>query len=305
MMILILALSVLIGLSLGLLGGGGSILTVPILVYAAGLDPKDGIATSLLVVGATSLCAMLFHARRGRVAWRVGFLFGVASMVGAYGGGRLAHVLPAKLLLAGFTLMMFVTALAMMRRRGGGAPREATALHGAAFARVVAIGVAIGLLTGIIGAGGGFVIVPALVLLSGLPMRTAVGTSLLVIAMNSFAGFAGTLSHATIHWSLALAVTAASVVGSLLGAALAGRVKPESLRSGFAWFVLAMAMFMAFKQLPGSVTSIMAGHVSIVVVAAVGGSLVIFALALVVRARGDRSAEHAPSLSPSSPADHS
>ena len=255
MILLTLALSVLIGVSLGLLGGGGSILTVPILVYAAGLDPKDGIATSLLVVGVTSVSAMLVHARGGRVAWRVGLLFGVASMIGAYGGGRLAHVLPAKLLLACFTLMMFVTALAMMRRRRECAPAEATALSGAAFVRAAPIGVAIGLLTGVVGAGGGFVIVPALVLFSGLPMRTAVGTSLLVIAMNSFAGFAGTLSHASIHWSLAVAVTAASVVGSLVGAAMAGRVKPESLRSGFAWLVLAMALFMTFKQLPASVIS--------------------------------------------------
>ena len=142
MILLTLALSVLIGVSLGLLGGGGSILTVPILVYAAGLDPKDGIATSLLVVGVTSVSAMLFHARGGRVAWRVGLLFGVASMFGAYGGGRLAHVLPAKLLLASFTLMMFVTALAMMRRRRECAPAEATALSGAAFVRAAPIGVA-------------------------------------------------------------------------------------------------------------------------------------------------------------------
>jgi uncharacterized membrane protein YfcA len=304
-MILTLALSVLIGVSLGLLGGGGSILTVPILVYAAGLDPKDGIATSLLVVGATSVSAMLFHARGGRVAWRVGLLFGVASMIGAYGGGRLAHVLPAKLLLAGFTLMMFVTALAMMRRRRDAAAAEVTALRGAAFARAAAIGVAIGLLTGVIGAGGGFVIVPALVLLSGLPMRTAVGTSLLVIAMNSFAGFAGTLSHATIHWSLALAVTAASVVGSLVGAALAGRVKPESLRSGFAWFVLAMAVFMTFKQLPDSIKSILATHVLFVVLAAVAGSIALFALLRIVRARGARSVARVPSLSQAPSGDHS
>ena len=256
MMLLTLALSVLIGVSLGLLGGGGSILTVPILVYAAGLDPKEGIATSLLVVGATSVSAMLVHARGGRVAWRVGLLFGVASMFGAYGGGRLAHFLPARLLLAGFTLMMVVTALVMMRPRRDATSVGVASLQGAAIARSTAVGVAIGLLTGVVGAGGGFVVVPALVLLGGLPMRTAVGTSLLVIAMNSFAGFAGTLSHATIPWSLALAVTASSVVGSLIGAALAGRVKPGSLRTGFAWFVLAMALFMIFKQLPASVTSL-------------------------------------------------
>lgn len=305
MMVLTLALSVLIGVSLGLLGGGGSILTVPVLMYAAGLAPKDGIATSLLVVGTTSVSAMLFHARGGRVAWRVGLLFGVASMISAYGGGRLAHVLPAKLLLAGFTLMMFVTALAMMRRRREGAAAEVTALRGAVFARAAAIGVAIGLLTGIIGAGGGFVLVPALVLLGGLPMRTAVATSLLVIAMNSFAGFAGTLSHATIHWSLALAVTAASVVGSLVGAALAGRAKPESLRSGFAWFVLAMALFMTFKQLPASATFLLATHLPLVALAALGGSLVLFVLFRMVRARGARSVQHVRSLSQSAPGDRS
>jgi uncharacterized membrane protein YfcA len=246
-MILVVALSVLIGVSLGLLGGGGSILTVPILVYGAGLDPKDGIATSLLVVGATSFAAMLSHARGGRVAWRVGALFGISSMLGAYVGGRVAHFFPARGLLIAFTAMMFVTALAMMRKRKEGDVAKAEPKPGVPIGAAL-IGVGIGLLTGIIGAGGGFVIVPALVLLSGLPMRTAVGTSLLVIAMNSFAGFAGALSHATIHWSLAAAVTAASVCGSLIGASLAGRVKPESLRSGFAWFVLLMAAYMTTKQ---------------------------------------------------------
>ena len=253
MIALALVLAVLIGVSLGLLGGGGSILTVPILVYVVGLDPRDGIATSLLVVGVTSAFAMLSHARAGRVEFRTGLLFGAASMAGAYAGGRLAHLLPAKTLLVAFTAMMFVTALAMMRRRLD-AP-ETTApqsLRGAALARASALGVGIGLLTGVIGAGGGFVVVPALVLLCGLPMRTAVGTSLLIIAMNSFAGFAGALSHATIPWTLALAITGASVLGSFGGTALAGRVKPQALRSGFAWFVLGMAVWMSFKQLPAS-----------------------------------------------------
>ena len=298
-MILTLGLAVLIGLSLGLLGGGGSILTVPILVYAAGLDPKDGIATSLLVVGATSLAAMLSHARAGRVAWRVGVLFGAASMVGAYGGGRLAHLLPARTLLGSFTLMMVVTAVAMMRRRREAGDTAGSPLRGAALARAAAIGVAIGVLTGVIGAGGGFVIVPALVLLSGLPMRTAVGTSLLVIAMNSFAGFAGTLSHANIPWSLAFAVTATSVAGSLVGAGLAGRVKPESLRAGFAWFVLAMAIFMTLKQLPRSTTGALTAHV--VLLGGAGVAVALCAAALYLRSRSRRARGPSMSLSPVHP----
>jgi uncharacterized membrane protein YfcA len=250
-MTLVALLSLLVGASLGLLGGGGSILTVPVLVYGADLDPKDGIATSLLVVGAASLVAMSSHARAGRVAWRVGLLFGLASMVGAYAGGRAAHFVPARALLAAFTVLMFVTALAMMRKRSdrGDDGLDRDPQRSLSFLRAAAIGVGIGVLTGTIGAGGGFVIVPALVLLGGLPMRTAVGTSLLVIAMNSLAGFAGALSHATIPWRLAGEVTSIAAAGSLLGAALAGRLRPQALRRGFAWFVLAMAAFMTLKQL--------------------------------------------------------
>ena len=246
-MVTALVLAVLIGLSLGFLGGGGSILTVPILIYVVGLEPRNAIATSLLVVGVTSLAAMLSHARQGRVDWRVGLLFGASSMVGAFIGGHIAYLMPTKALLAGFTVMMIVTGVAMMRRRGEPSER-APGAHG--LAKATAVGVGIGLLTGMVGAGGGFVIVPALVFFSCLPMCTAVGTSLLVIAMNSFAGFVGTLGHTTIAWHLALSVTAAAVGGSLVGAAFARRVKPESLRTGFAWFVLAMAMFMTVKQFP-------------------------------------------------------
>ena len=246
-MLTALVLSVLIGLSLGFLGGGGSILTVPILVYVVGLEPRNAIATSLLVVGVASVAAMLSHARQGRVDWQVGLVFGASSMAGAFVGGHLAHLLPAKLLLAGFTLMMIVTGGAMMRRRGTLLERV-SGKHG--FAKATLVGIGIGLLTGMVGAGGGFVIVPALVFFSCLPMCTAVGTSLLVISMNSFAGFVGTLGHTTIPWRLALAVTAASVLGSIVGALFAQRVRPESLRTGFAWFVLAMALFMTVKQLP-------------------------------------------------------
>lgn len=251
---LVLLLSTAVGLSLGLLGGGGSILAVPMLVYAAGLEPKNAIASSLFVVGATSAAAMLAHASAGRVAWRVGALFGLSSMLGAYGGARLAHALPARALLAGFTLMMFIAGAAMMRRRSepdsSTGPTAAAAHGGSSLVRASGVGVAIGMITGMVGAGGGFVIVPALVMLSKLPMRVAVGTSLLVIAMNSFAGFAGALGHVNVDWRLIGPVAGVSVAASLVGVALAGKIKPASLRVAFAWFVLGVAVFMTTAQLP-------------------------------------------------------
>ena len=244
-MLFAIVLSVAIGVSLGLLGGGGSILTVPILVYVVGLETKAAIATSLFVVGATSLSAMVAHARSGRVRFGVGASFGAASMVGAFAGGRVAHLLPSALLLGGFTGIMVITGALMLRRR------PATAVSTPApFARTAAIGVLVGALTGVVGAGGGFVVVPALAMLCGLPIGEAIATSLLVIAMNSFAGFAGYVGHVHVDPRLTAVVTAAAVVGSFGGAFLAGRVRPESLRRGFALFVLAMAAMMTYRQLP-------------------------------------------------------
>jgi uncharacterized membrane protein YfcA len=244
------ALAVLIGVALGLLGGGGSILAVPLLVYVAGLDPKEAIATSLLVVGTTSAVALVPHARAGRVQWRTGLLFGAAGMVGAYAGGRLAAYLPGELLLVAFALMMIATAVAMIRGRRGPA-RESHVDH--PVPRVLLDGVVVGLVTGLVGAGGGFLIVPALVLLAGLPMPVAVGTSLLVISMKSFAGLAGYLASVQIDWPLALAVTAAAVVGSLVGSRLTGLVHPDTLRRAFGWFVVAMGVVVLVEQVPGEV----------------------------------------------------
>lgn len=250
---LTLALSVLVGLSLGLLGGGGSILTVPILVYVAGLDAKEAIAASLFVVGVTSAVSVVSHARAGRVRWRTGLLFGGAAMVGAYAGGLLGSRVPGELLLLAFALMMVATAAAMLRGRrtpeaqppGDEGPRRELPIL-----KVAVEGVVVGLVTGLVGAGGGFLVVPALVLLGGLPMSVAVGTSLLVIAMKSFAGLAGYLSGVQLDWPLVLAVTAAAVVGSVLGARLVGRVPEDALRQGFGWFVLAMGVVVLAQQLP-------------------------------------------------------
>jgi uncharacterized membrane protein YfcA len=245
---LALPLALVIGLTLGLLGGGGSILTVPILVLLLQVAPKDAIAMSLLVVGVTSLAATFAHARAGRVLWRTGAMFGAAGMAGAFLGGALARFIPAAVLLAGFAAMMLATAVAMLRRPSG-TTLEARELG---IAHVLGLGAVVGLATGLVGAGGGFVIVPALVLVARVPMKVAVGTSLLVIAMNSFAGFAGHLSHAHLDWGLTALITLVAVVGSLAGSRLASRVPQAALRRGFAWFVLAMATVMIASQLPAS-----------------------------------------------------
>jgi uncharacterized membrane protein YfcA len=241
----VVAASLLIGVSLGVLGGGGSILTVPILVYLAGMETKEAIATSLFVVGVTSAAGVVSHARAGRVRWRTGLLFGLAGMIGAYGGGRLAVFIPGTVLLIAFALMMIATAVAMIRGRSS-APKQVR--HELPVLHVLSEGIAVGLVTGLVGAGGGFLVVPALALLGGLPMTVAVGTSLLVIAMKSFAGLAGYLADVHIDWGLAVLVTTAAVVGSLVGGLLAGRIPQDALRKSFGWFVAVMGVFVLSQQ---------------------------------------------------------
>ena len=229
MFALALVLSLLIGLSLGLLGGGGSILTTPILIYALGVEIKAAIATSLLVVGITSLAGMVQHARAG--------------MVGAFAGGVVIAWIPAGVLMVLFGAMMLATSLAMFRGRA-----EAVAVPPQPLWKVLSQGFAVGAVAGLVGAGGGFLIVPALSLLGGLPIKKAVGTSLLVISLNSFAGFVGHIAHVSIDLKLAALVSTAAVLGSFGGSRLADKVRPETLRRGFAVFVLVMAVFVLYQQ---------------------------------------------------------
>jgi uncharacterized membrane protein YfcA len=200
---LTLALALLMGVTLGVLGGGGSILSVPILHHVAGLEARPAIATSLLVVGIASAAALVPRALAGDVRWRTGAVFGGASAAGAAAGGWLARFVPGPLLLVAFASVMLATGVAMWRGPSAGRPTGAASPVRHPF-RGALDGVVVGGVTGLVGAGGGFLIVPALVLLGGLAMREAVGTSLLVIALNSLAGFAGYLSHAEIDFRLAL-----------------------------------------------------------------------------------------------------
>jgi uncharacterized membrane protein YfcA len=241
------ALAAVVGLTLGLLGGGGSILMVPLLTFVTGMPTTEAITASLVVVGATSAVSVVGHARAGRVHWRTGVLFGVTGMAGALAGGLIGGHLPGRLLMGGFAVLMVVTAVAMLRGR-----RSATAAGPSrpSAGRILLIGAGVGLVTGLLGAGGGFLIVPALTLLAGLPVTAAVGTSLLVIAMSSAAGLAGHLPAVPIDWGWTGAVTAAAVLGSLGGARLLSRVPAERVRRGFGCFVLGMGALVLVQQAP-------------------------------------------------------
>ena len=245
MIALTVALAVFVGISLGLLGGGGSILTVPLLAYVAGQEPKEAIATSLLVVGVTSAVGAITHARAGRVRWKVAAVFGAAAMAGAYGGGRLAHFITGNILLIAFALIMIMAAVAMLRGRKDVGDESVGPLP---IGRIMLQGASVGVISGLVGAGGGFLLVPALALLGGLPMPVAVGTSLVVISMQSFAGFAGHLAGETIDWKLAGMVIAAAVAGSILGGLLTSKIDPATLRKAFGWFVLAMAALVLAEE---------------------------------------------------------
>lgn len=280
-MLVALILSLLVGTSLGLLGGGGSILTIPILKYVLGMDARAAIALSLLVVGTTSAAGLVQHARRGNVKWRIGILFGAAGMIGAYGGGRVAKHVPSAILLIAFNVMMFVTATAMLRPK-----RKTTADEGRPncqpsesrrelpLFKIAGQGLLVGTGTGLVGAGGGFLVVPALVVLGGLPMEIAIGTSLQVIAMQSLSGFLGFLGHTSIDWNLGLAITAAAIVGSMAGGLLSCRVSRAALRKGFGWFMVAMALFILAQELPA-----LLGHRNsplIALLVSAGGTLLTF-----------------------------
>jgi len=296
----------LIGLSLGALGGGGSILTVPVLVYLLGQSPNAATAGSLLIVGITAAGGMIAHWRAGRVRLAPGIIFGVLGVAGSYAGARLSSSVPPGLLLSLFAGLMLVAAAAMLRRRRGAAgqhvpaaqsppaPRQAVApgdlgaspLRGGAITatldkpaaavlapgrpvawprprgsaavrrglKIIAAATGVGLLTGFFGAGGGFVIVPALVLALGFDMPAAVGTSLLVIAINSAAALAVRLGGpVALDWPLLGVFTAAALAGALAGNRLASRVDPARLGTAFTVLLIAVAAYSLARSLPGLV----------------------------------------------------
>lgn len=251
MTLLGLLLAVFMGLALGLLGGGGSILAVPILVYALGFGAREAVAASLAVVGLTSLFGAAEHWRKGHVRLRVALVFGPIAAAGAYLGARLAGFLSGAVQLSLFGAVMLAAAFFMFRNDGPDEDCEKSSSDGSVgrlLLRFAAPGMGVGVLTGLVGVGGGFLIVPALVLLGEVPMGAAVGTSLLVIAMNSFAGFAGYLGKAEIPWGLMSVFAGLAVAGSFAGAYLVRFVPQHALKRGFAVFLVVMAAFILYEN---------------------------------------------------------
>ncbi|NIR43721.1 MAG: sulfite exporter TauE/SafE family protein [Gemmatimonadetes bacterium] len=253
MLILGLTLGLVMGLALGMLGGGGSILTVPIFVYVLGFGAKQSIAMSLAVVGATALVGAAGHWRAGNVHVRVALVFGTVAMTGTYGGARLAVLFSGAGQLALFALVMIAAAYFMLRGSIPGLKAGPEGEHEGGPARVPVLlivleGLGVGVLTGLVGVGGGFLIVPALVLLARLPMKLAVGTSLAVIALKSAAGFVGYLGQVEIAWGFMAGFTGISMAGISLGTHLVRYVAQRSLRRAFALFVLIMGLAILYQN---------------------------------------------------------
>lgn len=238
-------LAVIIGLTLGMLGGGGSILTVPVFVYALGIEPKAAIAMSLPVVGAAALVGALQQWRRGHVALATALPFGAAAMLGAFGGARLARDVNGHVQLALFAVVMLVAAVSMFRHARR--PAGSTIATPPRWSLLLPIGLGVGGLTGLVGAGGGFLIVPALVVLAGVPMITAVGTSLLVIAMNTLAGSLGYRGVVDVDWRLVSAFGGLTIVGILVGSHFVSRVPQEALKRAFALLLVLVATAMLWQ----------------------------------------------------------
>lgn len=239
-------LAILIGLSLGLLGGGGSILTVPVLVYALKMDPKQSIALSLAIVGMTSLIGSIGHFKAKNINLKVAAIFGPVAMAGTFLGAKLSVFLSGATQLILFAIVMLIAAFFMFRGNSNNEVNvENSKLN---IPLIVAEGIFVGILTGLVGVGGGFMIVPALVLLANIPMKKAVGTSLIIIALKSFAGFIGYLDKVTIDWVFLGQFTIFTIIGIIAGSYLVRFIPAQKLKKSFAIFLVIMGIFILYKN---------------------------------------------------------
>ncbi len=248
-----------IGISLGLIGGGGSILTVPVLVYLFGVAPVPATSYSLFVVGSTSLIGALNNWRRHLVDFNTALLFGITSIITVFITRKI--IIPAIpenipvghitlhfsiLTMVLFAVLMLLASVSMIRSKH---VETEQVKHNAGFGKLVLYGMGIGLVTGFLGAGGGFLLIPALVLLLRLPMKKAIGTSLMIIAMNSLIGFIGDKGHFQMNWILLLSVTGLAIAGVFIGGMLGKVIHGHGLKKGFGWFVLLMGIYIIVREL--------------------------------------------------------
>lgn len=239
-----------IGLSLGLLGSGGSILTVPVLVFLLGQPEKLAIASSLAIVGIIAAVGSIPYMRAGLVNWRAVALFGVPGMAGTYLGAWLALFVPGTVQLTLFAVVMLAASVLMFRPIRCDEPGEPRA-----FWKITLDGLAVGVITGLVGVGGGFLVVPALVLLGGLPMRQAVATSLVIIALKSFSGFYKYLDvlaveHIELDLRIIALVSLLGIIGTFAGNAIGGRLDQDKLRKTFGAFLVVMGTFILIRSVP-------------------------------------------------------
>lgn len=253
--------AILIGISLGLIGGGGSILTVPVLVYFIGTDPVTATAYSLFVVGAASLVGSVNYFQKGLVNIKTAVIFGLPAIVAVYSTRKyIVPQIPDELFTVGefiftknigvmvlFAILMIAASISMIRGKKDPGNDEQEQVFN--YPLILAEGVFVGILTGLVGAGGGFLIIPALVVLSKLPMKQAVGTSLVIIAAKSLIGFLGDVTSREIDWTFLLSFTAIAVVGIFVGSALSNKISGAKLKPAFGWFVLIMGVFILGKSL--------------------------------------------------------
>lgn len=253
--------SALIGISLGLIGGGGSILTVPVLVYMFGVSPLLSTSYSLFIVGSTSLIGAFNNYKNGAVSVRTALLFGASSITTVFLTRKfLIPLIPKQLFKIGdfqitepiltmvlFALLMMVASFGMIRNDAKVTDQPEN--KGNNYLKLFVFGIGIGLTTGLLGAGGGFLLIPTLVLFLGMPMKKAVGTSLLIIALNSLIGFVGDIGHFTIDWPFLLKITGIAVAGIILGGILGKHVNSDQLKKGFGWFILVMGIYIITHEI--------------------------------------------------------
>ena len=260
MLILTIILSLCIGLLLGLLGGGGSILTVPMLVYILGIEAKSAIVTSFVVVGSSSLIALLPHARSKAVCWKSGFWFGSSGMLSAYFGGHLAIRFSNQSLMIMFGLVSLLAGLAMMSKHSfsSDSHQDTSRLSicplRIPFFKLILTGSLVGFITGMVGVGGGFLIVPVLSMLVGLPIQGAIGTSLLIIFLNASSGLMAYSQHIDLDWHLVTIVVGATLAGSLAGGLINAHVQPARLKQAFSILVVIVACYVLYQNLPSTLS---------------------------------------------------